>query len=105
MTTDRDKPVDVELLKWTRDMTKFRQVSVEVQGGNEAECLLALDMKMKKFAKDSKEWELISARYTNESVQSMSGETQISVWKLDAVIVKTEGLVPWSGATLYGDDA
>jgi hypothetical protein len=97
---DRDRPTnpEVALLAWRRDMTQFRQMNINVQGADEAGCLAALDAELDKFAVKPDDWTLVSARYTRETVATtQGGETVLTVWMLDAVMIKTDGLVPWSG--------
>jgi hypothetical protein len=102
MTTDHDHAhsnnQDVAMLAWRRDMTNFRQINLQVQGADEAGCLESLATELGKFSKSPNEWTMVSARYTRETVATtQGGETVITVWALDAVLIKTEGLVPWSG--------
>lgn len=97
---DHDRPADPEvaLLAWRRDMTQFRQMNINVQGADEAGCLASLDAELAKFAEVPDDWTLVSARYTRETIATtQGGENTITVWALDAVMIKTEGLVPWSG--------
>jgi hypothetical protein len=98
MTTDHDHNPDVTLLTWRRDMTNFRHVNLQVQGADEAGCLDSLATELGKFAVDPDEWTMVSARYTRETVTTtQGGDTVLTVWMLDAVLIKTDGMVPWSG--------
>lgn len=99
MTTDHDHAnPDIALLAWRRDMTQFRQVNLQVQGADQGSCMDALNTEMRKFTDEPASWTLVSARYTRETVAStQDGGTAFTVWALDAVLIKTEGLVPWSG--------
>lgn len=79
-------------------MTKFRQINLQVQGADELGCIAALRIELGKFAAYPDDWTMVSARYTRETVAtSQGGETVLVVWALDAVLIMTEGLVPWSG--------
>lgn len=103
MTTDSDSTTttttntDLELIRWRHGMTNFRYINLRVQGSDEAGCLDALDTELRKFAVDPAQWTLTSARYTRETAQSLAGETTITVWMLDAILVKAEGIVSWAG--------
>jgi hypothetical protein len=95
---DRSANPEVALLAWRRDMTQFRQMNITVQGADEAGCLASLDTELTRFAVVPDEWTLVSARYKRETIATtQGGENTITVWSLDAVMIKTDGLVPWSG--------
>lgn len=87
---------DIDLLRWQRETSTFKQLRMIVQGTDEKACMTALERDLEAFAEDDDEWTIVDSKYARREIPTNDGQAPIGVWELEATLIAHTGAVPWA---------